>query len=253
MPWDPDRYQKFRTERAAPFEDLLGLLNIRAGLRVVDLGCGTGELTRQLADILPGSDVVGLDSSPEMLARAAEQARPGLRFEQADIQTAGGEWDVVFSHAALQWVADHAALIPRLYGMLRPGGQLVVQMPSNHGHLTHRLIAEIASETPFREALGGWVRRSPVLGIDQYAELLFAQGAEQIVVFEKVYPHVLADAEALLEWMSGTALMPYAERLGDALYQQFSEVYGARLRSAWPTGPVFFGFRRTLFAATRPG
>src|SRR4051794_27528344 len=252
MPWDPDVYKKFERERAAPFADLLALIHPRPGLRVIDLGCGTGELTRRLADALPDSDVLGIDSSPEMLARAAAQARPGLRFEQADLAQVTGAWDLVFSHAAIHWVPDHHALVPRLLGLVQPGGQLAVQMPSNHGHLTHRLIADIAGEAAFHAALGGWTREAPVLGIKEYAAILYAQGVADMTVFEKVYPHVLAGADALADWTSGTALVPYFERLPADLQAAFMDRYRAQLRAAYPPGPVFYGFRRTLFAATRP-
>src|SRR5207248_11237460 len=114
MPWNPDTYNKFQRERSAPFADLLALVHVRDNLRVIDLGCGTGELTRQLADYLPASDVLGIDNSPQMLSRAAEHARPGLRFEPASIEELGGEYDLIFSHAAIHWVPDHFALIPRL-------------------------------------------------------------------------------------------------------------------------------------------
>jgi trans-aconitate 2-methyltransferase len=118
-------------------------------------------------------------------------------------------WDLIFSHAALHWVADHGTLIPRLLSLLAPGGQLAVQAPSNHGHPSQALILELAGEEPFRSALDGWRRVSPVLTIRQYAELLFAYGATDIVVFEKVYPHVLENADAVADWVSGTALVPY--------------------------------------------
>src|SRR5688572_13318829 len=107
MPWDPAQYHKFQAERAAPFEDLVKLIRVREGLRVIDLGCGTGELTARLADILPGSDVLGVDSSPAMLEKAEPLERPGLRFALMAIEAVSGEWDVVFSHAALHWVDDH--------------------------------------------------------------------------------------------------------------------------------------------------
>ena len=126
MPWDPERYEQFKNERYAPFEDLIALVQLRDRLRVVDLGCGTGELTGRLADHLPGSDVLGIDSSAEMLARAAERARPGLRFEQRALEDIDGAWDVIFSNAAIHWVDDHPSLIPRLFSLLRPGGQLVI-------------------------------------------------------------------------------------------------------------------------------
>ena len=252
MPWSPDRYEQFKRERYAPFEDLIKLVPVRNGLRVIDLGCGTGELSRRLSDALPGSDVLGIDSSPEMLLRAAELARPGLRFEQRAIGAVDGQWDVIFSNAALHWVEDHPALVARLFDLLRAGGRLVVQVPSNFDHPTHTLIDAVAGEEPFRTALDGRLHRWPVLGIENYAELLYEQGGEEIIVFEKVYPHVLEDADALADWMSGTALVPYFERMGDELREPFLERYRERLRERWPERPVFFGFRRTIFAATRP-
>jgi len=256
MPWDPERYEQFKKERFAPFDDLLRLVRVRDGLRAIDLGCGTGELTRRLADALPGSDVTGIDSSAEMLERAAEFARPGLRFEQRAIEELRGAWDLIFSNAALQWVPDHERIFPTLFGMVRPGGQLVVQMPSNFSHPTHKLIDELAAQEPFRSGLGGWgldwSSSRPVLSLEQYADILYAQGATEITVFEKVYPHVLPDAGALADWMSGTALVPYMERLPEELRAPFMEGYRARLRERFPQTPVFYGFKRILLAATKP-
>jgi trans-aconitate 2-methyltransferase len=160
--------------------------------------------------------------------------------------------DLVFSHAAIQWVDDHPALIPRLLGLVRPGAQFVVQPPSNHNSFAHRAIEETASEAPFRGALGGWTRQSPVLPLNQYAELLYAHGGRDLVVFEKVYPHVLADAAAVCEWTRGTALRRYLERLPESLHAAFLARYNERLRSRWPTGQLFYGFRRILFAAKLP-
>ncbi len=253
MPWNPDQYHRFQKERSAPFDDLLALIRVRPGLQVVDLGCGTGELTARLARSLPGSQVLGIDSSPEMLAQARAQTGPNLRFERCSIEDLEGEWDLIFSHAALHWVEDHPALLPRLVERLRPGGQLAVQMPSNHTHPAQTLILELAGESPYREALGGWARRSPVLGTGSYAELLFAAGTEEIVVFEKVYPHVLEDADAVAEWGAGTVLVPYFERLPPELRERFMQRYRERLKAYWPGSPAFYAFRRTFLAATRPG
>ncbi len=169
MPWDPDRYEQFQEQRYAPFKDLIKLVNVRDGLRAIDLGCGTGELTLRLADALPQSDVLGVDSSAEMLAGAEERARPGLRFEQRTIEEVEGEWDIVFSHAAIQWVDGHEALIPRLLSLVRPGGQLVVQQPSNFTHPTQAFVADIAADEPFRTALDGWIHTWPTLTLAAYA------------------------------------------------------------------------------------
>ncbi len=251
MPWDPKQYHKFQAQRAAPFYDLLALVEKRPHLRVVDLGCGTGELTRQLADALPDSDVTGLDSSAQMLDQAAAFAGPGLRFEQGDQAQLTGEWDLIFSNAALQWSEKHTELIPRLYRSLAPGGQIAVQVPSNHNHISHQIYREVAGEEPFRSILKGFQRHAPVLSIDDYARLLFECEAEDLSVFEKIYPHVLEDSDAVVEWISGTALVPYFERLGER-QDEFVNVIRAKMAAALPDRPVFYPFRRTLFSARKP-
>jgi trans-aconitate 2-methyltransferase len=251
MPWDPKQYHKFEAERSAPFFDLLSLVEVRPRLKVVDLGCGTGELTRQLTDALPDSYVTGIDSSPQMLAKARQFEGPRLHFEEGDQAQLTREWDLIFSNAALQWTEDHAELIPRLYARLAPGGQLAVQVPSNHNHISHQIYREVAGEEPFRSVLGGFQRFAPVLPIDEYARLLFASSAEQIVVFEKIYAHVLEDSDAVVEWISGTALVPYFERLGE-FQAEFVSAIRQKMHRALPERPVFYPFRRTLFSARKP-
>ena len=252
MPWNPEQYHKFQSERSAPFHDLLALVEARPRLKVIDLGCGTGELTRHLADQLPESDVTGLDSSQEMLDKAASFGRPGLVFVKGDQSTLTGEWDLIFSNAALQWSENHAELIPFLYRKLAPGGQIAVQVPSNHDHISHRIYRETASEEMFKFLLNGFQRYSPVLKIDDYARILFNCGAEQITVFEKIYAHVLEDSDAVVDWISGTALVPYFERLGN-YRDEFVRSIRGKMRAAMPDRPVFYPFRRTLFSARKPG
>jgi trans-aconitate 2-methyltransferase len=253
MPWDPEQYRKFESERFAPFDDLFAMIAMRSGLRVIDLGCGTGELTARLAGELPESAVVGIDASAEMLAEANTLADRSLRFEQRAIEDVNGTWDLVFSHAALQWVDDHEALIPRIFALVAPGGQLAVQVPSNHHHASHVLIRETASEEPFRTALNGWTRAAPVLPSDAYAGILHAEGATDVAVIEKVYPHVLENAAAIADWVRGTALIPYLERLPADVREPFMTRYRDKLQEHFPESPVFYPFRRTLFVATRPG
>jgi trans-aconitate 2-methyltransferase len=207
-------------------------------MRVIDLGCGTGELTAKLQDALPGCQVLGVDSSAEMLSRA--RPREGLTFERRRIEEVDGQWDLVFSHAAIHWVDDHAALVPRLLGLVEPGGQLVVQQPSNHDHEAMHIVAEVAR----------FKRQVPVLPVARYAELLHQAGGRDLTVLEKVYCHELPDSEALYEWLSGTALLPYMERVPIESREALSTEIRRRLRERWP-GEVFFAFRRIIFAARR--
>ncbi|HUG33767.1 MAG TPA: methyltransferase domain-containing protein [Anaerolineales bacterium] len=250
MPWNPEQYHKFQSERSAPFFDLLALVDIRSNLKAVDLGCGTGELTRELADRLPNSRVTGLDSSPQMLEKAAPFQRPGLTFEPGDQASLTGDWDLIFSNAALQWSENHAELIPHIFNRLNPGGQIAVQVPSNHNHISHQIYRETASDEPFKSILQEFQRFAPVLPIDQYAQILYDCGAEHLEVFEKVYAHVLEDADAVVDWISGTALVPYFERLGDHR-DAFVESIRMKMRAAMPGSPVFYPFRRILFSARK--
>jgi len=250
MPWDPNQYHKFQAQRSAPFYDLFALVDVRPNLKVVDLGCGTGELTRHLADSLPASDVTGLDSSPQMLEKAASHTSQNLRFEKGDQAQLTGEWDLIISNAALHWSEEHAKLIRSLYGKLTHGGQLAVQVPSNFNHISHQLIRETAGEEPFKSVLRGFQRNAPVLSIDDYARILFDCGAENIIAFEKVYAHILEDSDAVVEWISGTACVPYFERLGDQK-ESFVETIRMKMRKALPGSPVFYPFRRTFFSARK--
>ena len=162
-----------------------------------------------------------------------------------------GEWDLIFSNAALHWSENHSELIPRLYERLAPRGQIAVQVPSNHNHISHQIYRETASEEMFKFILNGFQRYAPVLSIDDYARILFKCAAENIVVFEKVYAHVLENADAVVEWISGTALVPYFERLGSHK-DEFVRVIREKMRAAMPDSPVFYPFRRTFFSARKP-
>jgi trans-aconitate 2-methyltransferase len=252
MPWDPATYKKFSVERAAPFNDLASLISARPDLDIIDLGCGTGELTLKLAEKFPGCRITGIDSSPQMLAKASQIAAPPVCFKLQDIANFDGSWDIIFSNAVLHWIDDHETLIPRLFSHLRPGGQIVVQIPNNNSSPSHTGIIETAREEPFFSALAGWTRKSPLLGLDNYAQLLYQCGAVDIILFEKAYLHTVANSDAIADWTAATTLLPYFERLPARLHEAFMESYRAKLKLAWPTSPTLFPFRRIIFSAAKP-
>ena len=246
--WDPERYARFAAERAQPFHDLLDLVRPVAGGRVVDLGCGSGELTAELHRRLGAGQTLGLDSSPAMLGRARPLAGDGLRFEVGDIADfGGGGWDVVFSNAALQWLPDHEALFGRLVGALAGGGQLAVQMPANFDHPSHLVAAEVAGEEPFRSALGGWRELAPIQAPEWYAILLDRLGLAEQHVRLQVYLHHLAAREEVVEWVRGTLLTAYAERLPTELFGRFLDRYRERLLPRLEDSrPYRYPFKRVL-------
>ena len=248
-PWDPARYEQFEQERSAPFFDLLALVEPCPGGRVVDLGCGTGELTRALHERTGARTTVGLDSSQAMLDRSADHADDGLSFALGDI----AEWtpaqpvDVVFSNAALHWIDGHDELFARLTRALAPGGQLAVQVPANHDHPSHLVAERVAMEEPFRAALGGYVRHSPVLAPERYARLLHRLGYASQHVRLQVYLHVLPDPGAVVDWVKGTLLTDYRRRLPDDVFEAFLARYRELLTAALPDERPFpFSFKRVL-------
>lgn len=252
--WNPDQYNRFRAERQQPFLDLIALLEPRPRPRVVDLGCGTGELTRLLHDRLPGADTLGLDSSETMLADSAGFAAPGLRFQRGDIAdfTADAAYDVIVSNAALHWLPDHAALLARLARGLAAGGQLAVQMPSNFDHPSHTTAAAVAAEPPFRAALAGFAIGQPVHAPEWYAARLHRLGFARQHVRLQVYSHLLGSRDEVVEWVRGSLLTAYQQRLPADLWPRFLARYRQRLLPALPDErPYFYPFKRLLLWAAR--
>jgi trans-aconitate 2-methyltransferase len=247
--WDPAQYAKYQREREQPFFDLLALIRPAPAMRVLDLGCGTGTLTRLLHETLAARQTIGVDRSPRMLETAALHSPPGLRFEPGTIEafSAHEEYDLILSNAALHWVEDHETVVGRLLGGLKPGGQLAFQVPAMHGNLTHTLADDLASEEPFQSAFAGWRRPQPVLEPAEYARLLFRAGIADPKVRLVIYPHVLPGREDVVEWMKGTLLTEYERRLDSTQFADFLAIYRARLLERLdPERPFFFPFKRIL-------
>ncbi len=252
MSWDPVQYGRYRDERSRPFFDLLARVPDRPYRRIADLGCGDAELTRALAERWPGARVTGVDRSAEMLA-AARPLHGRLELVQGDLAS----WrppeplDLLVSNAALQWVPDHAAVLPRLAGLVAPGGAIAVQVPGNHDSPSHVELLRLAGEEPWRSRLEGRWRPHAVEPLAWYAETLRGLGWD-VDAWETTYLHFLAGPDPVLEWMKGTALRPVLSLLGPD-GPRFLEALAPRFRAAYPAGSggTYFPFRRLFFVATR--
>lgn len=247
--WSPAQYERFRDERSEPFHDLFALIQPRPGMRILDLGCGTGELTRELHQRTGAAETIGIDTSANMLSSASALEGGGLHFLKADIAeySSASRFDLVFSNAALQWVPAHEDLLSRLGEMVAPDGQIAVQMPANHDHPSHTAAVDVAERESFRRRLGGFVHRSPVLLPERYAALLDSLGFRRQTVRLQVYGHHLDRNEDVIEWVRGTLLTAYERRLSPADYTEFLDCYRARFLSiVSDQRPYFFTFKRVL-------
>jgi len=254
------QYGQFRVERKQPFFDLLALVRSKSQMRVVDLGCGPGELTDELHRRLGALKTVGIDSSEAMLEKAGTWAGEGLSFRHEDIADfadpanidAKAEYDLVFSNAALHWVPDHRRLLTRLTTTLADYGQLAIQVPANFDHVSHETAREIAEESPFREALGGYTHPLFVLEPEDYSSLLEELRYREQHVRLQVYPHRLASKEEVVEWLKGSLLTAYERLLSDEEFRDFLGRYRDRLLPRLSDArPFLFTFKRILLWGER--
>ena len=250
--WNPDVYLAFADHRGRPFFDLLSRVGAQNPRRVVDLGCGPGNLTVTLAQRWPGAVVEAVDSSPEMVAAARER---GL------YATLGGiaEWsprpdtDVVVSNAALQWVPGHADLLVRWAGELTAGSWIAMQVPGNFDAPSHQAVREVAKRADFADALSDmpW-READVVGTPtDYAGLLTDAGC-RVDAWETTYVHQLSGETPVLDWITGTALTQVRSRLSDEAWQQYRRAIIPELARAYPMradGTTFFPVRRVFVVA----
>jgi trans-aconitate 2-methyltransferase len=251
--WDPGQYLRFVDERTRPALDLLARLDLAVPRRIVDLGCGPGNSTALLRQRWPEAEITGLDSSADMLA-TARRDHPGIEFLPGDIAdwAPAEPYDLVFANASLQWVGDHARLLPRLVAAVAPDGALAVQMPRNHDFATHALMRQVAAEGPWRDRLGGARDPSPVKPPEFYYDAL-APLCRRFVLWETNYIQIMAGIPAIIAWLQGTGLRPFLARLDETEQRQFLDRYAALLTDAFPPqvdGKVLLPYPRLFFIAT---
>ena len=269
--WDPGQYHKFSDHRRRPALELLARAPSADPGLAVDLGCGSGEITRLIAERWPGAAVQGVDNSPDMLARARAGDEEGAESGQGG--AAGVEWleadiaawspasppGLLYANASLQWVDGHEALFPRLLRSLAPGGALAAQMPLSREARSHRLMHEVLTEggpdgAPLgTEALRREIARRWVLDPSEYFDLLAADAA-RLDIWTTEYLQALEGEDPVLEWVSGTGLRPILNGLAGEERERFLDRYRAALRDAYPRRPdgtTLYPFRRLFIVAVR--
>ena len=251
--WNSKQYLKFRAERTQPAIDLARRMELKRPQKVADIGCGPGNSTAVLRDMFPEAEITGFDSSEDMLC-AARKNCPGPRFEFCDVSRdlprLGTGFDAVFSNACLQWVPEHKKRIPELFGMLKPGGTLAVQVPLNFEEPIHRIIKAAAAAEKWRHFFPH-PRVFYTLKPEEYSDLL-AECSSGFQMWMTTYFHMLPSQNAILEWYRSTGLRPYLDALPEDKKAEFEGDIMEQVRTAYPPrkdGRVIFRFPRLFFIA----
>lgn len=253
--WNPDVYLAFADHRGRPFFDLVSRVAADSPRRVVDLGCGPGNLTATLAQRWPDAAIEAVDSSPEMVAAARERGVDAV-VGGIDEWSPKPDTDVVVSNAALQWVPDHVELMVGWAGVLPAGAWIAMQVPGNFTAPSHQAVREVARSAPFAEPLRDmpWRDEHLVETPSRYADVLTDAGCA-VDAWETTYVHQLTGETPVLDWITGTALTQVKSRLTEDEWQQYRQAIIPLLAQDYPVRPdgtTFFPFRR-IFVVARVG
>lgn len=272
--WSATQYLKFNNERTRPVYDLVSQIASHVTTpnpRIYDLGCGPGNSTKVLLDAFPGATITGMDSSPDMLAKASASL-PGVEFVKGDLSTfalkEGEQVDLLFSNAVFHWLRNPTRIptLTRLFATLRPGGVLAIQMPDNYNEQSHSLMRDVAKTAGsawspyFADAKIGDLEHGdrpdldPVEPPRDFYNALIPHAAS-VNLWRTTYQHVLKDAGAIVEWVKGTGLQPYLQRIEDEEAKKaYLAEYERRLADAYEgmvDGRVLLGYPRLFVLAVR--
>ncbi len=253
--WDAEHYLRYGNERTRAAADLSVRIKLDAPTAIADLGCGPGNSTQILLGRWPNADIVGIDSSTEML-QSARQSFPEQNWLLADVSTwtPDNSFDLLFSNAALQWIPDHAALMRHLFAMVAPGGALAFQIPSNRYATIRTLIHEISRDAAWNDRMDA-PRKALTMESPSFYYDALAGKAAGMDIWETDYHHVMDSKDSIVDWIASTGLRPFLEVLkNDDERGTFLAKLRHRVNAAYESradGKVLYPFCRTFAIAYR--
>ncbi len=237
--WNPADYEKNSSQQQLWARELIAKLNLQGDEKVLDVGCGDGKVTAEIAGRLPHGSVLGIDKSGEMIALAQQRhgvaTHPNLHFQVADASHLPfhGEFSLVFSNAALHWVRDHRPVLQGIARSLQPGGRILLQM-GGQGNAVHIIAAidEQMALDPYAPYFADFFFPFGFHGPDEYALWMGEAGLKPLRVELIPKDMVHNGLSGLKGWLRTTHLLPYTQYLPEALREPFiaqvAEAYLAR-------------------------
>jgi len=261
--WDPELYNRFRRYRAEPVEHILSRLQLDADEKIIDLGCGSGENTLELARRSPDGSALGVDGSPAMIEAACQlldgeraELKARVSFELLNVADfrAARAYTLIFSNATFQWIPDQRALFAACFDALRPGGTIVVQMPANETETAKVEIGRLAREAPWNAMLRGRERAFHEEAPEFYAAMLAQLGYDRIDCYHLTFHHPMDRPADVVQWYRSTGLRPFLDAIPKDRHSEFLSDLTGRLNTAYGTsGPMTFDFKRLFIWGRRPG
>ncbi|WP_099204811.1 methyltransferase domain-containing protein [Scatolibacter rhodanostii] len=255
MNWNSEQYLKFEKERTKPARDLANEIDVAKPKKILDIGCGPGNSTAVLRKKYPDAEILGIDSSPEMIEQACQtDKKTFFRVFNAsdDLTKLGTDFDVVFSNACIQWIQNHKLLIPNMMKCLKKGGILAIQTPMNEEEPIQKIIMNLVKKKEWADKIDEPKIFHNLAQNDYYD--IFNVCAESFTLWQTTYFHIMENHEAIMDWYRGTGLRPYIQSLSSELADEFQKQVFEKVKRAYPAqqdGKIIFRFPRFFMLAEK--
>jgi trans-aconitate methyltransferase len=247
--FDGKKYAQASTHQQEWGARLIEELELEGKQSVLDLGCGDGTLTAQVAELLPGGRVVGIDASRGMIEAARSKARENLSFVFMDINDLdfSTEFDVIFSNATLHWLKDHRRLYQRVGQSLRDNGRIRFNFAGDGNCLNFlRVIREAISQPAFSAYFAHFQWPWYMPAVDEYAALVKSTGLTEVKVWGENADRFFADTDAMIRWIDQPSIVPFLTCVPDQQKSDFRDFVVKRMieKTKQDDGRCFETFRR---------
>jgi trans-aconitate 2-methyltransferase len=250
--WDPDHYLKFKNERTQPSIDLVSRISIEySPENIVDIGCGPGNSSRVLSQRWPVANIVGVDNSAAMIEKA-QNDYPDQKWILADALDfePAAKFDIVFSNATIQWIPNHERLFDKLTGLLSPRGAIAIQLPRFRDMVLGRIIHSVSRRKEWEKETDGCSELFTCHDVSRYYDLL-ATTVKSMDMWETDYVHVMPSPAAIVDWIKGSGMRPYLDRIDNENRKKNFELEVLdEITKSYPAqrdGKVLFPFKRLFF------
>ena len=254
--FDGKKYEKASIHQKEWGTRIIAELNLKGSERVLDLGCGDGSITAQIAALLPEGEVLGIDASAGMIDAALPKKRHNLKFRRLDINDLDfdEQFDVVFSNATLHWVKDHIRLLRNVNRSLFPGGLLRFNF-AGEGNCSNffSVIQEAMTRHEFQSFFAGFEWPWYMPPVNEYQALAENSGLQNVQVWGENADRHFPDEEAMIRWIDQPSLVPFLAYVGEQKKDAFREFVVHRMieETKQEDGRCFETFRRINVSAAK--